>query len=140
MNNKKRGDNNIGGGLMFDRQFANNGYQGNFNLGSNQGLWYFQVSGSYLERDFYTLSDAFKAVPTQGPGRRNNSDNRDKKINVKIGLTPNATDEYSLNYINQQGSKGKGRRKGASTCTGRPPCATSPISAKKARCASSTSI
>lgn len=103
---QSRFEGNIGGGLMFDRQFANNGYQGNFNIGSNQGLWYFQIGGSYLERDFYTLSDAFKGVPTQGPGRRNNSDNRDRKINVKIGLTPNATDEYSLNYINQQGTKG----------------------------------
>lgn len=97
---------NIGGGLVFDRNFARSGYQADFNIGSNQGSWYIQASGSYLERDFFTLSRQFQPVPSQGDGRRDNSDNRDKKINLKIGYTPNATDEYSLNYINQRGTKG----------------------------------
>ena len=34
------------------------------------------------------------------------SDSADSRFNVKAGFTPNDTDEYTLNYIKQQGEKG----------------------------------
>ncbi|MGB3389585.1 MAG: TonB-dependent receptor, partial [Pseudaminobacter sp.] len=39
-------------------------------------------------------------------GRRIGSDSRDWRINAKVGFTPNATDEYTINFIKQEGKKG----------------------------------
>ena len=39
-------------------------------------------------------------------GLRDDADTaRDRRINAKAGITPNATDEYSVNYTTQQSSK-----------------------------------
>ncbi len=76
------------------------------NLGSNHGTWYFQGGASYIDSDHFTLSDDFKGTRTQPSGDRLNSYRTDWKANLKIGLTPNKTDEYALSYINQQAEKG----------------------------------
>ena len=39
--------------------------------------------------------------------KRANSDKKDMKVNLKVGFTPNETDEYSFNYIAQRGQKGQ---------------------------------
>ncbi|MBV2235417.1 MAG: TonB-dependent receptor [Sterolibacterium sp.] len=81
------------------------------NVGSNQGMWYIQGGASYLESDGFRLSSDF--VPKPGAalyedgGRRNNSYRKDSKISLKLGLTPNASDEYALSYIKQEGEKGQ---------------------------------
>ena len=76
------------------------------NLGSNQGTWYFQGGASYLDSDYFTLSDDFQGTKTQPSGERRNSYRTDRRLNLKIGLTPNKTDEYAFSYINQQAEKG----------------------------------
>jgi iron complex outermembrane recepter protein len=76
------------------------------NLGSNRRTWYFQGGASYLDSDHFSVSDDFKATKTQPGGDRLNSYRTDWKANLKIGLTPNKTDEYALSYINQQAEKG----------------------------------
>jgi len=88
------------------------------NLGSNQGVWYLQAGASYSGSDFFPLSSNYKAVsiPTSGSnstrnvleegGNRENSYQSDRKISLKLGLTPNATDEYALGYVSQHGVKG----------------------------------
>lgn len=83
-----------------------NGYHTYLNMGSNQGSWYVQGSASYLDSDGYYLPDSFDATADEGGGRRNNSYTEDGKISIKLGLTPNETDEYSLTYVNQHGKKG----------------------------------
>lgn len=75
------------------------------NLGSNQGLWYAQLGASYLQQDSFSLSDDFDTVPDQGSGARENAERKDTKVNIKLGLTPNATDEYAIGYIKQDGEK-----------------------------------
>lgn len=78
------------------------------NFGSNQGLWYFQGGLSWLEADKFPLGRGFsdgKKVPTDTGSYRENAHRRDKRASFKIGLTPNATDEYALGYSIQKGQK-----------------------------------
>jgi iron complex outermembrane receptor protein len=76
------------------------------NLGSNRGTWYFQGGASYLDSDHFSVSDDFESTKTQPGSDRLNSYRTDWKANLKIGLTPNKTDEYAFSYINQQAEKG----------------------------------
>ncbi|MGV8075600.1 MAG: TonB-dependent receptor plug domain-containing protein [Syntrophobacteraceae bacterium] len=76
------------------------------NFGSNQGKWYIQGGGAYLDRDHFRVSHHFHPTGAQGDGERVNSYREDWKVNLKVGLTPNETDEYAVSYINQQAEKG----------------------------------
>lgn len=79
--------------------------RGHANIGTNQGLWYLQAGVADDRADYFRLSDAFHPTSREDGGRRLNSDYRDKKLSLKIGLTPNASDEYALAYIKQDGEK-----------------------------------
>ncbi|MDD1621101.1 MAG: TonB-dependent receptor [Methylococcaceae bacterium] len=92
-------------GMGMDSQFDANYYQTALNFGSNQGSWYLQGGASYLDRQFWRLSDDFKPTSTENGGIRENSGNTDYKGNIKLGLTPNDTDEYAITYSNQSGRK-----------------------------------
>jgi len=85
--------------------------------GTRQKGWYAQVSANIVDQDHFNLSHDFTpfdtssasflpGFPYQGAGNRDHSDFRDWRINTKVGITPNATDEYSINYTNQEGEKG----------------------------------
>jgi iron complex outermembrane recepter protein len=76
------------------------------NLGTRQGMWYAQAGLSHRQADGFRLSRDFVATPTEDGGLRNNSDRRDTKVSLKLGLTPNKTDEYALAYSKQDGRKG----------------------------------
>jgi iron complex outermembrane receptor protein len=75
-------------------------------LGTRHDGFYAQGSVSYLDRDYWELSDDFAPTAMEDGGRRNGSDNEDSRFNVKVGFTPNDTDEYSLSYTAQTGEKG----------------------------------
>lgn len=78
---------------------------GYLSFGSKQEL--FWVQGSYLRRDsdgFY-LSRDYDPTPVQGAGLRRYSDVDDSRLNLKIGVTPNLTDEYVLSFTRQTGAK-----------------------------------
>ncbi len=85
---------------------SGNTYNAYTNLGTNQGSWYLQAGASYLNSDYFLLSDDFTPTKGEDGDHRNNSYRRDKKLDVKIGFTPNENDEYAFSYINQQGEKG----------------------------------
>lgn len=88
------------------------------NVGSNQGLWYFQAGASYLDADSFALGRGFedhKASPTDSGDRRQNAYRTDRKASLKIGFTPNASDEYALAYSKQEGKKGNPVYTGKST-------------------------
>ena len=76
------------------------------NLGSNQGAWYFQAGASYLEADSFPLSKDFTATTAEDGGNRNNAYRIDKKVSLKLGITPNASDEFAIGYVKQEGEKG----------------------------------
>lgn len=86
--------------------FSGDGKKTNVNIGTNQGLYYIQASGSYMDRDNYPMSSDFKSNANQDNNKRVNSYKEDKNINLKVGYTPNDTDEYAINYINQKTEKG----------------------------------
>lgn len=96
----------VGGGSTITDDRDNNGNRIYTNIGSNQGSWYMQAGLSYLKQDYYQLPDDFAPAKGEDGGRRDNSATRDRKYNLKLALTPNKTDEYSLNYISQHGEKG----------------------------------
>jgi iron complex outermembrane recepter protein len=94
------GDASVGFGSGNERQTS-------VNVGSNQGQWYFQAGASYLESDNFPLSGDFKPTATENGGARENSYREDRKLSLKLGLTPNTTDEYAISYYKQEGVKGQ---------------------------------
>lgn len=74
-------------------------------LGSRQALWYAQANFARNVVDHTDLADGYTATPIQGEGRRNLTQSEDWRLNAKVGYTPNATDEYSISYTRQEGSK-----------------------------------
>jgi iron complex outermembrane receptor protein len=82
------------------------GYETKINLGSNLGKVYMQAGFSLLQKNFVSLSANFDTLKLETDHKRDNSYNKDIKGSLKIGYTPNATDEYSLNYQYSHGSKG----------------------------------
>ena len=78
----------------------------NLNLGSNLGKFYLQGSASQLKQETFPLSKDFVPQPQKDGGNRENAYRNDRKYSLKVGFTPNATDEYTLSYINQRGAKG----------------------------------
>ncbi len=84
------------------------GRNGFVSLGTKQEFWYGQLSymkrdsdGFYLSRDY----EPDPAFPYQGEGLRKDSATKDSRLNLKLGYTPNATDEYVLSYTQQKGEK-----------------------------------
>jgi iron complex outermembrane receptor protein len=86
--------------------FSGDGYLANINGGTKVKNFYFQGNFSLLEREYYSLSKDFVPAQNEKDSRRDNSYRTDNKASLKIGFTPNKTDEYSLNYIYQHGEKG----------------------------------
>jgi iron complex outermembrane receptor protein len=80
------------------------------NFGSNQGTWYAEGNLSTLNRDVWPLSGKFVPLPKskyyEDGGKRDNSQTRDFKGGVKIGYTPNRTDEYTLSFNAINSNKG----------------------------------
>ncbi|MEI7825555.1 MAG: TonB-dependent receptor [Chlorobiaceae bacterium] len=80
------------------------------NFGSNQGSWYVQGNLSSLNSDFWPLSKEFVPLPKakyyEDGGKRDNSQSRDFKGGVKVGYTPNSTDEYALSFSAINSKKG----------------------------------
>lgn len=92
-------------GANLDGDGSMNAYTVSGRIGTRQDLFYLQVSGAKYDRDHYSLSDDFKPTVLEDGGRRARSDTDDWRVNLKAGLTPNDTDEYSLNFTRQEGSK-----------------------------------
>jgi iron complex outermembrane receptor protein len=76
--------------------------------GSRRARYYVQSSVALSDRDSWSLSGNYAPTATslQRTGARLSSETKDWRANVKVGLTPNATDEYVLNYTRQAGEKG----------------------------------
>ncbi|ATB70655.1 TonB-dependent receptor [Sulfurospirillum diekertiae] len=87
--------------------FSGNGQEEYLTMGTNQGKYYGLISVSNYERDYFKLSNDYTANGYENGGKRENSDSQDRKINIKVGYTPNDTDEYAFNYIAQRGEKGQ---------------------------------
>lgn len=92
-------------GTSFDANGAFNGFTTDAYVGTLQKNWYIQGSGQWAQKDHFGLSDDFKPTASENGGNRNESQKQDYKVNLKLGYIPNADDEYSINYIDQNGRK-----------------------------------
>ena len=75
-------------------------------VGTKQDLYYLQLGGAWNVERGYTLPESYTPTANQGSGLMNYSATRDDNFNFKAGYTPNATDEYSINFLRQDGEKG----------------------------------
>lgn len=81
-------------------------------VGTRQDMFYLQASGSLRDSDGWFLSRKYDPVPVgnggpvQESGKRDFSQTKDWRINLKAGFTPNDTDEYVVSYTKQEGDKG----------------------------------
>ncbi|HEX3485654.1 MAG TPA: TonB-dependent receptor plug domain-containing protein, partial [Micropepsaceae bacterium] len=82
-----------------------NGYNVSGLVGGATGKYYWQASGGQTKTDHFQLSGKFTPTATEDGGVRDHSDARNYNMNLKVGATPNATDEYSLSYSGQWGQK-----------------------------------
>ncbi|MFV3127646.1 TonB-dependent receptor plug domain-containing protein [Niveispirillum sp. KHB5.9] len=93
------------GTISFDNDGDYQGYTGFARLGTKQESWYAQARYSRSFTDHWDLPDDFTPTATEDGGERDFSRSRDDRLNLKLGWTPNATDEYAINYTRQEGSK-----------------------------------
>lgn len=84
------------------------------NLGTRQGMWYAQAGLSRRQADGFELSSDFLPTATEDGGLRENADRRDARVSLKLGLLPDAGDEYALAYTRQDGRKGQPPTTGSS--------------------------
>jgi iron complex outermembrane recepter protein len=90
---------------------GHDGFQGSNGygmVGTRQERFYAHASVAYADRDAWRLSNDYQPVGNslQPAGERLSSDTSDWSANLKAGYTPNATDEYTVNYMKQSGEKG----------------------------------
>ncbi len=74
-------------------------------VGTRQDNWYAQASVARSFRDHWDLPGGFTPTVNENGGQRDFSRTEDSRINLKIGYTPNETDEYAISYTRQEGSK-----------------------------------
>ncbi|MCW2351134.1 TonB-dependent receptor plug domain-containing protein [Sphingobium sp. B12D2B] len=92
--------------LNLDRDADYGGYSVFALLGTRQDQWYAQASYARNFTDHWTLAGGFHPVSAnEDGGARDFSRTSDWRVNAKLGVTPNATDEYVLSYTRQEGSK-----------------------------------
>jgi iron complex outermembrane recepter protein len=102
----KQLDAEIQGGMSFGTDGSYEGYKTYGSVGTRQKGYYLQGSGTLIDMDGWMLSQNFTPTDSEDGGLRDHSETRDWSINLKAGVTPNATDEYSISYLKQSGSKG----------------------------------
>ncbi|TCM20451.1 iron complex outermembrane receptor protein [Novosphingobium sp. PhB165] len=95
------------GTLNLGREAEYSGYNLFALLGTRQDKWYAQASYTRNFTDHWDLPGSYEPTPgsAEDGGHRDLSRTEDWRVNAKVGFTPNATDEYSLNYTRQEGSK-----------------------------------
>ncbi|MDR3513525.1 MAG: TonB-dependent receptor [Caulobacteraceae bacterium] len=94
------------GGGGFDRDGSVNSYDLSGLIGGRTDKYYLQLSGARSDISHDKLSNDYASTSVQPAGNRYHSYSNDWRINLKAGFTPNDTDEYSINYIEQDGAKG----------------------------------
>lgn len=93
--------------IDLDRDVDYAGYNVFALLGTRQEKFYAQASYTRNFRDHWDLAGGYSPVAgsAEDGGERDFSRSRDWRVNAKIGFTPNDTDEYSISYTRQEGSK-----------------------------------
>lgn len=86
--------------------FTGNGVSSIINIGSKFYKFYIQGNFSKIQRDYVKISQEFDTSMYQANYKLENSYTDDSKMSFKIGFIPKGNDEYSINFISQNGEKG----------------------------------
>ncbi|QUN05374.1 TonB-dependent receptor [Shewanella yunxiaonensis] len=84
---------------------SSNAYDADLSLGMRSDLGYLQFTGSQLKQDYLGLPYGTNNDVAGTDGKLINSAANDKRGVIKLGITPNANDEYTFTYIKQDGQK-----------------------------------
>lgn len=103
---QKKYEGEVQAGLMLGPDGEYEGYKTYASAGARQAGFYAQVSGIIIDRDKWHLSNDFNPTPIEDGDARDNSDKENHQFNVKVGVTPNSTDDYSINYARSTISRG----------------------------------
>ncbi|WP_169976425.1 MULTISPECIES: TonB-dependent receptor [unclassified Campylobacter] len=103
----KEFESSIGYGVELGKSSKTIGNNIDYSIGTRQELFYVQAGLSFMEDNGQQLSSDFvkDAKGNEDGNRREKSVQRDRKVHIKAGFTPNQTDEYAITYINQKGEK-----------------------------------
>jgi len=93
------------GQLNMDGDLGYAGYMLFGLVGTRHDKWYAQASYTRNFQDHWNLPHSFVPTASEDGGARDFSRTEDWRLNAKVGFTPNATDEYSISYTRQEGSK-----------------------------------
>ena len=106
----------VGSSMTFARDGSYEGFSSYGSVGTRQKYWYMLATGTIYDRKGWMLSEYYQpATPagatasSQGAGWRDNSQKEDWRVSAKVGITPNATDEYALSVIHQSPRKARRR-------------------------------
>jgi iron complex outermembrane recepter protein len=91
--------------LLFDNRGALSGSSRYASAGTRQEKYYLQAGATRNEKTHTALPFSYNATANENGGNRDQSDRRDWRLAMKAGYTPNADDEYSLNFVKQSGKK-----------------------------------
>lgn len=93
-------------GVDLGRDGRHDAWNGYASVGTRRERFYAHASVGYQDRKRWRLPGDYTPTSIQAAGARDRSASRDSRINLKLGFVPNATDEYTLSYTRQDGSKG----------------------------------
>jgi iron complex outermembrane receptor protein len=96
----------VQGGMMFGTDGQYEGYKTYASVGTRQRGYYAQVSDALLDTDGWFMSNDFKPTASENGGERDHSYKDNWQVSAKLGLTPNATDDYSINFVRMNNAKG----------------------------------
>jgi iron complex outermembrane receptor protein len=74
-------------------------------IGGRGERWYASLNASAVSADGYRLPSSFTPVAAENGGPRENAESHDTLYVVRLGYTPNDTDEYGVTYYQQDGDK-----------------------------------
>lgn len=119
------GPNNMGGSINLITKRPDKPLSGRVDVGGSAGkegvfsrhegaqlasrpndLFYIQGGVERSSSGNFPLSSAYQATKTQPEGERLNAYSKITNGNLRVGFTPNATDEYTLSYYGTSGNKG----------------------------------
>lgn len=91
----------------FDSHANDQGRLMGLSLGTRQEMFYAKVSAVENRQDFYRLSSDFDGGRYQDPGRRLNSDYRNRSLNAMVGFTPTRDIDVMFGYTVQRYERGQ---------------------------------
>jgi iron complex outermembrane receptor protein len=90
--------------LDFNRDLEHSGSRASVVAAYGADDWYVRGAVGWLDQDFWTLPEDFRAGLYQEEGDRLRSASEDLTVNLRAAWTP-SNDEYAITYVRQEGAK-----------------------------------